>query len=244
MRSLRGTRIRVSMENIGRSPILEEYHYEFRNIILKKIKESNPEVSSTMHDDWKKFFSFSGFLGHQWNTSLGLVFRNVDVVFVSPEIDIIRALENSILMNPKILLYGSEIVVNSVREINLSIPDGISSLLYETLGEIVIKKDNADNKTSHVGTSDNLKEHLKEIIERQFAAFSGRSPDINLTVNDSKQKKKAIVKNGKVSNSFVALRLRFTLLADEEVHEFVLTQGIGHHRKMGFGTVGLRTEHK
>jgi CRISPR-associated endoribonuclease Cas6 len=242
MKNLNGTRIRVSLENVKRSPVPEEYHYEFRNIIIRKIQASNPSISAAMHDNWKKFFSFSGFLGHQWNTTLGLMFKNVDVVFVSPETEIIGLLKNSILMNPKLLLSGSELYVNSVKEIRLSIPDNVSTLRYETLGEIVIKKGSENNKTVHVGITDNVKQMLEEIIIKQYSAFSGYAPTIEVSITDSKQKKKAIVKDGKISNSFIACRFRFTLKADEEVHRFILTQGIGHHRKMGFGTVGIVKE--
>jgi CRISPR-associated endoribonuclease Cas6 len=242
MEGIKGTRLRVSLENISRSPIPAEYHYDFRNLILKKIQSYSPELSSTMHDDWRSFFSFSGFLGKQVNTPLGLVFRNVDVIFASPNSEFITALKNSLIMNPKLLLSNCEIYVNSVREITPLIPDGISSLNYETLGEIVIKKLSDNNRTIHLGVDDDIENGLLEIIERQFSSFTGREENLEITVTDKKQKKKAIVKDGNVSNSFIALRLKFSLKSSRDVHEFVLTQGIGHHRKMGFGMVGIRKE--
>jgi CRISPR-associated endoribonuclease Cas6 len=244
MGGISGTRLRVSLENISRSPIPAEYHYDFRNLILDKIQKYSPELSSAMHDDWRSFFSFSGFLGKQVNTPLGLVFRNVDVVFASPNPQFISALKNCLIMKPKLLLSNCEIYVNSVKEIVPHIPDGISSLTYETLGEIVIKKKSDDNKTIHVGIDDDVENSLQEIITRQFSAFTRREQTLEVTVTDRKQKKKAIVKDGKVSNSFIALRLKFNLIASQEVHAFVLTQGIGHHRKMGFGMVGITKEIK
>ena len=54
------------------------------------------------------------------------------------------------------------------------------------------------------------------------------------------QKKRAIYKDGTLINSFIALRLSFEVKADAMVHEFLLTQGLGHHRKMGFGMLSIK----
>lgn len=239
MIDLLGKRIRVSLENVNRSPIPEEYHYEFRNVILKKIEEYDKTLSVSLHDRWDKFFSFSGFLGKQWHTPLGLMFRNVDVLFTSPDSSVVSALKNAFLFNPKIALFNSKIIANSVRLLRPQIPDGVTIFPYETLGEIVIKKGGEDGGTYHVGANDDIAANLEGIIRKQYSAFSHQQSLIKVNITQFKQKKKAIVKNGVISNSFIALRLRFNLEADGSVHAFLLTQGIGHHRKMGFGTVEI-----
>ena len=242
MSILEGTRVVLKIENVKRYPIPYEYHYELRNSLLKKIQESNPHLSIELHDMWNRFFNFSGFLGKQWNTPLGLVFKNVNVVFASPDREAIRALINSIVLNPKLELFDRTMYISSMKKIKLVLPEGISSMKYESLGEIVIKKGNEEGITNHVGVADNLKESLEEIIKEQFYAVSKEEVNPEITILDSRQKKKAIIKNNKVSNSFLALRLRFDLKANEAVHRFVLTQGIGHHRKMGFGLIGVRRD--
>ncbi len=236
---LRGERIRVSFENINRNAIPEEYHYEFRNAILRKVQEIDSSLSASMHDKWNKFFTFSGFLGKQWNTPLGLVFKNVDVVFASPDLPVMAAIKNAFLMKPKFPLFDSLIIVNSVKQDNIKLENGTTKLSYESLGEIVIKKGNENGRTVHVGEGDDIELNVENIIKKQFSAFSGHDPELKVRIMDFKQKKKSIVKNGIALNSFRTLRLRFELEADEQVHYFLLTQGIGHHRKMGFGLVGI-----
>ena len=240
MAQLKGTRIRVSFTNINRTPIPEEYHYEVRNMILKKIQESNQILSQSVHDNWNKFLTFSGFLGKQWETPNGLVFKNIDIILASPDADIISVLKNSFLINHKITLFNSVILVNYVREINFELKSGKNKISYESLGEIVIKKESENGKTLHVTEKDDVKSDLENIIKKQYLAYSGREPVLNIDEVGIIRKKKSIVKNGIVSNSFIALRLKFNLEADEDVHSFILTQGIGHHRKMGFGMVGIR----
>jgi CRISPR-associated endoribonuclease Cas6 len=240
--NLDGTRIRVSFENISRSPIPEEYHYEFRNVILKKIQECDKELSLSIHDQWDRFFSFSGFLGPQWNTSLGLVFKRIDVVFASPDASAVSSLKNALLLSPYVSLFNARILVNSVRDDKITLEDGVTNLQYETLGEAVIKKDEKFGKTLHVGANDNIESSLENTIKRQYTAFRGEDPSLFVKLISVKQKKKAILKTGTISNSFIALRLRFSVQANERVHAFLLTQGIGHHRKMGFGTVGIYKE--
>ncbi len=239
---IKGNRIRVTFENKGNFAIPEEYHYEFRNVILKKIQEHDPFLSAEMHDKWNKFFSFSGFLGKQWHTPLGLAFKRVEVVFVSPDASVIYAIKNAFLLSPTFNLFDAKIIVSSVKPVNLVLNDGIMNLTYETLGEIVIKKGEKSGKTLHVGIEDNIEEHLKNTIQNQYSSFSGLHKDLSLKVIGSKQKKKAIIKNGTISNSFIALRIRFTLKAESEIHLFLLTQGVGHHRKLGFGVVEISRE--
>ena len=183
-------------------------------------------------------------MGKQWNTPLGLQFRNVEIDFASPEREIINTIRNSLLLDPNIRLYTSHMKAVSVIKDDIKLPDHTSEINLETLGEVVIKKSERDGRTLHIGADDDVEGNLRNIIMRQFSAFSGGSPNIGVKILSVKQKKKAIVKDSGVSNSFLALRLRFQLRADPEVHEFILTQGIGHHRKMGFGMMGIMGDSK
>lgn len=237
---IQGKRCRVFFENINRYSITRDYHYPFRNAILEKLGKSDPVMASNLHDRWNEFWGFSSFLGRQWNTPLGLQFRQIEVDFSSPDQRILSNIRNSLLIDPFLTIGGCKLKVTRTEMEHIILPGQNANVKLETLGEIVIKKPSRDGKTLHVGADDDVPMNLKDIIERQYSAYSGKKEEVNINIEYVKQKKKAIVKNDEVTNSFLALRLRFSMVASPDLIEFVLTQGIGHHRKMGFGMVRLK----
>ncbi len=237
---MNGKRIRVSLENVQRIPIAREYHYALKNSILAKLRQYDEGVSVRAHNEWNYFFVFSGLLGKLWNTDIGLYFKSVDIVIASPEYDMIKGLSNAMVIDPLLDLNGVKLRVSQIKVENIRIEDGISTLNYETLGEIVIKKGDKNGVTHHVTVDDDLSEALKQTIEIQAGAATGTSTEVFVEVLSAKQRKRAIYKDDKLINSFIALRLSFSLRADARIHEFLLTQGLGHHRKMGFGMLSTR----
>lgn len=237
---LDGYRCRIFFENINRMTIPKEYHYSLRNQILLKINETDSQLSNEIHDRWDAFLVYSGIMGKMWNTPLGLQFRNAEVDVASPNKKLISYIIRGFLMSPIFNLGQCRLRVSSVQSEHIDLKEGKSTLNLETLGEVVIKKKDRNSETLHVGEDDNIEEYLRDIIFRQYYAFSGVQSEFDLNVTYSKQKKKAIIKDDGRINSFKALRLKFTLNAEKELHEFLLTQGIGHHRKMGFGMIGLQ----
>lgn len=215
----------------------KEYHYPFRSAILNKVWKANPEMAETMHDQWNSFWGFSGFMGKQWNTPLGLQFRRIEVDFSSPDENIISSIRNALLLDPILTIGGCKLKVIGTEMEDFVLSDGVSNVKLESLGELVIKKPGRDGKTEHVGANDDVSGSISEIIQKQFGAFSGRKEEVTIRLTSVKQKKKAIVKEGKVANSFLALRVNFSLKGSADLISFVLTQGIGHHRKLGFGMV-------
>lgn len=237
---LDGYRCRIFFENINRRAIPKEYHYSLRNQILLKINETDPQLSKEIHDRWDAFLVYSGIMGKMWNTPMGLQFRNAEVDIASPNKELISYIKRGFLMSPIFSLGQCKLRVSSVQNEYIELNDGKSTLNLETLGEVVIKKKDRTSETLHVGEDDDIESYLKDTIFRQYYAFSGIQSEFVLNVTYSKQKKKAIIKDDGRINSFKALRLKFTITAEKGLHEFLLTQGIGHHRKMGFGMLGLQ----
>jgi CRISPR-associated endoribonuclease Cas6 len=132
--------------------------------------------------------------------------------------------------------------VSQIKIENIHIPDGISSIEYESLGEIVIKKAEKTGITQHYTVKDDLSRALKEIIERQSEAATHVKSEIELELLSAKQRRRVIYKDNVAINSFIALRLAFRIRTNAKVHEFMLTQGIGHHRKLGFGMLSIKNK--
>lgn len=237
---LDGYRCRIFFENINRMAIPKEYHYSLRNQILLKINESDSNLSKEVHDQWDAFLVYSGIMGKMWNTPMGLQFRNAEVDIASPNKELISYIKRGFLLSPFFNLGQCKLRVSRVINDRIELNEGRSTLNLETLGEIVIKKKDRTSETLHVGEDDDIEGYLKDTILRQYYAYSGTQSELDLTVTYSKQKKKAIIKDDGRINSFKALRLKFTLTAEKELHVFLLTQGIGHHRKMGFGMIGIQ----
>lgn len=238
--NISGKRCRVFFENLNRYSAPKEYHYLFRTAILEKLRKSDPSVAQEMHDRWDVFWGFSGFLGKQWNTPIGLQFRRIEVDFASPDEHIISSIRNALLIDPLLNIGGCRLKVTGTEMEDLSLPDKTHNVKLESIGELVIKKPGAEGRTEHVSVNDDVPGSIADVIERQYGAFSGKKERVPIVLTYVKQKKKAIVKDRKVVNSFLALRVEFSMKASPELIEFVLTQGIGHHRKLGFGMVRLR----
>jgi CRISPR-associated endoribonuclease Cas6 len=233
-------RIRVRFENIDRHPIIKDYHYILKNTLLSKLEQYDRTLSTKVHDEWKSFFVFSGFIGKLWNTEVGLLFRTAEISIGSPDLEIIKGLSKAMVMEPFIYLGNVRLRVSQIKVENFHIADGISSIDYESLGEVVIKKGDKTGKTDHVGVNDDVAKAIKETIVRQSKAATGYLGEIDVEVVSAVQKKRAVYKDGNLINSFIALRLSFKVKADARVHEFLLTQGLGHHRKMGFGMLSVK----
>jgi CRISPR-associated endoribonuclease Cas6 len=237
---VKGKRIRVRLENLDRHPITKDYHYILKNALLTKLEQYDESLSVKAHDQWNTFFVFSGFLGKLWNTEIGLLFKSVEISIASSDLDIIYGLSRAMVIDRFLYLGNVRLLVSQIKVEDFHIPDGISSIDYETLGEIVIKKGEKTGITHHIDANDDIAKAIKETIERQSKAATGISGEIDVEVVSSVQKKRAIYKNSTLVNSFTALRLSFKVKADARVHEFLLTQGIGHHRKMGFGMLSVK----
>lgn len=236
---LKGNRCRVYFENLNRGVAPREYHYKFRNKILEKLNKVNPDLSKELHDSWDSYFTFSGLMGKLWNTPLGLQFRNIEVDFSSPNTSVIVSIRDALLLDPILLLDNCRLKVTRVEMETIVLPNSVSESHIVSLGEIVMKKPERDGKTEHVGADDDVESYLKNIILKQYMAYSGKSVPVDVKIDFIKQKKKAIIKDNGVSNSFLALRLKFSIKTDPDVMKFMLTQGIGHHRKLGFGMVRI-----
>jgi len=237
---IEGKRIRVRLENLDRTPIVKDYHYVLKNALLSKLEQYDGHLSAKVHDEWNSFFVFSGFIGKLWNSEIGLVFKSAEISIASPDSEIIKGLSRAMVMEPFLYLGTVRLRVSQIKVENFHIDDGVSSVDYESLGEVVIKKGERTGKTYHVGVNDDVARVIKETIERQSKAATGYSGEIEVQVVSSVQKKRAIYKDNTLINSFIALRLSLKVEADARVHEFLLTQGIGHHRKMGFGMLSVK----
>lgn len=235
-----GKRIRVRLENLDRHPVIKDYHYILKNALLAKLEQYDENLSAKAHDQWRTFFVFSGFLGKLWNTEIGLLFKSAEILIASPDLEIIKGLSRAMAVDPFFYMGKVRLRVSQIKVEDFHIADGISSIQYETLGEIVIKKGEKTGITHHIDSNDDIAKAIKEIIERQSKAATGISEEIDVESVSSIQKKRAIYKDGLLVNSFIALRSSFKVKADARVHEFLLTQGIGHHRKMGFGMLSVK----
>lgn len=233
-------RIRVRLENIDRHPIIKDYHYVLKNTLLSKLEQYDRNLSTRVHDEWKSFFVFSAFIGKLWNTEIGLLFRTAEILIASPDLEIIKGFSKAMIIDPFLYLGNVRLRVSQIKVEDFHIAGGISSIDYESLGEVVIKKGDKTGKTYHVSANDDVANAIKETIVRQCKAATGYLGEIEVEVVSAVQKKRAIYKDGILINSFIALRLSFKVKADAMVHEFLLTQGLGHHRKMGFGMLSVK----
>ncbi len=233
-------RIRVKIENIDRRPITKDYHYVLKNALLSKLEQYDRNLSIRVHDEWNSFFVFSGFMGSLRNTEIGLLFRTADMLIASPDVKVIAGLSKAMVMDPFLSLSNVKLRVSQIKVEDIHIADGISTIDYESLGEVVIKKGERTGKTYHVSPDDDVAKAIRDTILRQSEAAIGHPGEIDVEVDSAVQKKRAIYKDGSLINSFIALRLSFRVKADAKVHEFLLTQGLGHHRKMGFGMLSVK----
>ncbi|MHB8361865.1 MAG: CRISPR-associated endoribonuclease Cas6, partial [Thermoplasmataceae archaeon] len=172
-----------------------------------------------------------------YNSEIGLFFRIAYLVISSPDEQLILGLGKSLFVNPWINVGGVDILVTEIKPETIEIDNGFSTIFYETLGEVVIKTGEREGQTRHVSIDDDINKCVKDEITKQFKAATGIDEIIDLEILSSKQRQRAVIKNGSVINTFITLKLSFKLSADHKVHEFILTQGFGHHRKLGFGLV-------
>jgi CRISPR-associated endoribonuclease Cas6 len=230
-------RLKIRIENVDRKPISKDYHYLLKNAILLKIEEYDTSLAEQAHDKWDYFFSFSSILGKMYNSELGLFFRDGYLYVSSPSSEFISGLKKALFVNPLVRIGNVSILASEIRDDIIEINEGFSTIYYETLGEVVIKKEDRTGTTKHLTLNDDINKGVHDEISKQFKGAYNSDATIGLEIVSAKQKQKAVIKDGKKINSFIALRLTFKLSADCKVHEFLLTQGFGHRRKLGFGMV-------